>query len=83
MDQDLFKGFMYRLQVLVASFRNRKLPLPDDPAELYEIDKDKEAATEAEFLPHRDIYRLIFLLSFRFFFKHNMICQGFFLSTAS
>ncbi|RVW79047.1 Protein NRT1/ PTR family 4.5 [Vitis vinifera] len=64
------------IQVLVASFRNRKLPLPDDPAELYEIDKDKEAATEAEFLPHRDIYRLIFLLSFRFFFKHNMICQA-------
>ncbi|RVW21327.1 MACPF domain-containing protein CAD1 [Vitis vinifera] len=47
------------IQVLVASFRNRKLPLPDDPAELYEIDKDKEAATEAEFLPHRDIYRFL------------------------
>ncbi|XP_034698009.1 protein NRT1/ PTR FAMILY 4.5-like isoform X2 [Vitis riparia] len=47
------------IQVLVASFRNRKLPLPDDPAELYEIDRDKEAATEAEFLPHRDIYRFL------------------------
>jgi hypothetical protein len=25
------------LQVLVAAFRNRRLPLPDDDAELYEV----------------------------------------------
>lgn len=47
------------LQVYVAAIRNRKLELPEDPMELYEINMDKEAAIETEFLPHRDIFRLI------------------------
>jgi peptide/histidine transporter 3/4 len=45
-------------QVYVAAIRNRNLPLPEDPTELYEIEQDKEAAAEEiEFLPHRDIFR--------------------------
>jgi len=44
-------------QVYVAAIRNRNLPLPANPNELYEIDKDKEAAVELEFQPHTDIYR--------------------------
>ncbi|MED6110619.1 hypothetical protein PIB30_044679 [Stylosanthes scabra] len=47
------------IQVYVASIRNRRLTLPEDPAELYEIEQDKEAALETEFLPHRDIYRFL------------------------
>ncbi|KAL9392302.1 hypothetical protein Peur_016222 [Populus x canadensis] len=47
------------LQVYVAAFRNRKLQLPEDPLDLYEINKDKEAAIEAEFLPHRDTLRFL------------------------
>ncbi|XP_077229354.1 protein NRT1/ PTR FAMILY 4.5-like [Tasmannia lanceolata] len=47
------------IQVYVASFRNRKLSLPESPEELYEIDRDKESATEVEFLPHRDIFRFL------------------------
>ncbi|KAH7568678.1 hypothetical protein JRO89_XS06G0031700 [Xanthoceras sorbifolium] len=43
--------------VYVAAIRNKKLRLPKDPAELYEIDKDNEAAIDAEFLSHRDIFR--------------------------
>ncbi|KAL5772107.1 hypothetical protein ACOSQ2_012031 [Xanthoceras sorbifolium] len=45
------------VQVYVAAIRNKKLRLPKDPAELYEIDKDNEAAIDAEFLSHRDIFR--------------------------
>ncbi|KAG6777207.1 hypothetical protein POTOM_017024 [Populus tomentosa] len=49
------------LQVYVAAFRNRKfqLQLPEDLLDLYEINKDKEAAIEAEFLPHRDTLRFL------------------------
>ncbi|XP_015942944.1 protein NRT1/ PTR FAMILY 4.5 [Arachis duranensis] len=47
------------VQVYVAAIRNRRLTLPEDPAELYEIEQDKEAALETEFLPHRDIYRFL------------------------
>ncbi|XP_031287463.1 protein NRT1/ PTR FAMILY 4.5-like [Pistacia vera] len=46
------------LQVYVAAIRNRKLQIPEDPKELYEI-KDKEAAIETEFLTHRDIFRCL------------------------
>ncbi|KAG7959930.1 hypothetical protein I3843_10G093800 [Carya illinoinensis] len=47
------------IQVHVAAIRNRNLHLPEDPADLYEIENDKEAAVEAEFLPHRDIFRFL------------------------
>ena len=46
---------LFRLNV--AAIRNRNLQLPENPLELYEIDKDKEAALEDDFLPHRDVYR--------------------------
>ncbi|KAK7303025.1 hypothetical protein RJT34_13924 [Clitoria ternatea] len=52
-------GFLEIIQVYVAAIRNRNLPLPEDPAELYEIEQDKEAAEEIEFLPHRDIFRFL------------------------
>ncbi|KAF7139290.1 hypothetical protein RHSIM_Rhsim07G0173300 [Rhododendron simsii] len=45
------------LQVYVVAFRNRNLQLPEDPEELYEINRDMEAAPETEFLPHRDFYK--------------------------
>ncbi|XLR35336.1 hypothetical protein S83_063236, partial [Arachis hypogaea] len=44
--------------VYVAAIRNRRLTLPEDPAELYVIEQDREATLETEFLPHRDIYSL-------------------------
>ncbi|KAM7524924.1 hypothetical protein LguiA_014826 [Lonicera macranthoides] len=47
------------LQVYVAAIRNRKLQLPEDSAELYEINRDKEAAIETEFLPHRDNFKFL------------------------
>ncbi|KAK3006529.1 hypothetical protein RJ639_015902, partial [Escallonia herrerae] len=47
------------IQVYIAAYRNRKLQLPQDPNELYEINRDKEAALEEEFLPHRDVYRFL------------------------
>ncbi|KAK9268117.1 hypothetical protein L1049_010557 [Liquidambar formosana] len=47
------------IQVYVAAIRNRKLDLPENPADLYEINRDKEAAIEAEFLPHRDTLRFL------------------------
>ncbi|KAF3451357.1 hypothetical protein FNV43_RR07452 [Rhamnella rubrinervis] len=43
------------IQVYVVAFRNRKLSFPENPEDLYEINRDKEAAVEEEFLPHRDI----------------------------
>lgn len=46
-------------QVFVAAIRNRNLPLPEDPVELYEIDRDAEAAGDKEFLPHRDTFRFL------------------------
>ncbi|KAL5839234.1 hypothetical protein ACOSQ3_011943 [Xanthoceras sorbifolium] len=47
------------IQVYVAAIRNRKLQLPEDPMELYELNKDKEAAIDTEFQPHRDIFRYL------------------------
>ncbi|KAK9267601.1 hypothetical protein L1049_010031 [Liquidambar formosana] len=47
------------IQVYVAAIRNRKLNLPENPTELYEINRDEEAAIEAEFLPHRDVLRFL------------------------
>ncbi|GAU48455.1 hypothetical protein TSUD_383520, partial [Trifolium subterraneum] len=55
----LFSGF-FEFLVYVAAIRNRNLPLPEDPTELYEIEQDKEAAAaEIEFLPHRGIFRFL------------------------
>ncbi|XP_019190200.1 PREDICTED: protein NRT1/ PTR FAMILY 4.5-like [Ipomoea nil] len=47
------------VQVYVAAMRNRNLQLPADSSVLYEINKDKEAAIEADFLPHTDKYRFL------------------------
>ncbi|XP_039685502.1 protein NRT1/ PTR FAMILY 4.5 [Medicago truncatula] len=47
------------LQVYIAAIRNRNLSLPADSGELYEIEQDKEALMEIEYLPHRDIYRFL------------------------
>ncbi|KAL2475144.1 Protein NRT1/PTR FAMILY 4.6 [Abeliophyllum distichum] len=47
------------VQVYVAVIRNRNLQLPEDSNELYEINKDKEAAIEAEFLPHTNVFRFL------------------------
>ncbi|XP_047308222.1 protein NRT1/ PTR FAMILY 4.5-like [Impatiens glandulifera] len=48
------------IQVYVAAFRNRNLRLPENPVDLFEIDRDKEAATiDTEFLPHRDVLRFL------------------------
>ncbi|XP_060190919.1 protein NRT1/ PTR FAMILY 4.5-like [Lycium barbarum] len=46
-------------QVYVAAIRNRNLQLPEDSADLYEIDEDKEAAIPAEFLVHTDTYKFL------------------------
>lgn len=43
----------------VAAIRNRKLQLPEDCDELYEVSVDKEAADEAEVLPHTDAFRQV------------------------
>ncbi|RWR96256.1 LOW QUALITY PROTEIN: Proton-dependent oligopeptide transporter family [Cinnamomum micranthum f. kanehirae] len=47
------------IQVYIAAIRNRKLQLPENPEELYEIHRDKEANMEIEYLPHRDIFRFL------------------------
>ncbi|KAI3844068.1 hypothetical protein MKW92_043897 [Papaver armeniacum] len=47
------------IQVYVASVRNRRLKLPGDSDDLYEIDRDKEAGVHIEFLPHRDNLRFL------------------------
>ncbi|KAK4491623.1 hypothetical protein RD792_002378 [Penstemon davidsonii] len=47
------------VQVYVAAIRNRKLQVPEDSNELYEINKDKEAAIQAEFLPHTKAFRFL------------------------
>lgn len=49
----------------VAAILNRKLQLPEDSSELYEIDNDKEAALEAEFQPHTDTFRSIIIFHHR------------------
>jgi solute carrier family 15 (peptide/histidine transporter), member 3/4 len=47
--------------VYVAAFRNRNLPLPENPDELYEISRSK-ASPDTEFVAHRDKpFRLIAL----------------------
>jgi peptide/histidine transporter 3/4 len=46
-------------QVYVAAIRNQKLQLPEDSSELYEIDRNKEAAVEADFVPHTDNFRFL------------------------
>ncbi|KAL2343240.1 hypothetical protein Fmac_004525 [Flemingia macrophylla] len=52
-------GIIEIIQVYVAAIRNRNLPLPVDPGELYEIEQDKEASMEIEYQPHRDIFRFL------------------------
>ncbi|KAL7129803.1 hypothetical protein ABFS83_13G092300 [Erythranthe nasuta] len=48
------------VQVFVVAIRNRKLRLPADSDELYEISKDKEdAIIQSEFLPHTNIFRFL------------------------
>ncbi|KAL0442594.1 UNVERIFIED_CONTAM: protein NRT1/ PTR FAMILY 4.6 [Sesamum latifolium] len=47
------------LQVYVAAIRNRKLRLPQDTNELYEINQDSEAANQAEFLSHTSAFRFL------------------------
>ncbi|KAK6124268.1 hypothetical protein DH2020_042020 [Rehmannia glutinosa] len=47
------------VQVYVAAFRNRNLQLPVDSNELYEINIDKEASIQAEFLPHTNVFRFL------------------------
>ncbi|KAI3981043.1 hypothetical protein MKX01_036589 [Papaver californicum] len=47
------------IQVYIASVRNRRLKLPEDSDDLYEIDRDKEAGVQMEFLPHRDNLRFL------------------------
>ncbi|CAN0910962.1 Protein NRT1/ PTR FAMILY 4.6, partial [Linum grandiflorum] len=47
------------LQVYVAAYRNRKLQLPEDHSQLYEISRDKEASLDVEFVAHRDIFRFL------------------------
>jgi peptide/histidine transporter 3/4 len=45
--------------VYVAAFRNRNLPLPENPDDLYEISRSK-ASPDTEFVAHRDKpFRLI------------------------
>ncbi|CAI9087860.1 OLC1v1022044C2 [Oldenlandia corymbosa var. corymbosa] len=48
------------IQVYVAAFRNRNLPLPEDSANLYEISLDNEGIiNEEEFLPHSGSLRFL------------------------
>ncbi|XP_065879353.1 protein NRT1/ PTR FAMILY 4.5-like [Euphorbia lathyris] len=47
------------IQVYVAAIRNRKLQLPENPSELYEINKDSKEAVEAEFQPHTDSFSFL------------------------
>eukprot|EP01018_Ginkgo_biloba_P032794 Gb_24461 [translate_table: standard] len=45
-------------QVLIASFRNRNLPLPDDERELYEV-HGREATLQTEFLRNTNQFRYL------------------------
>jgi peptide/histidine transporter 3/4 len=47
------------VQVFVAAFRNRNLRHPASAIELYEINKDKEAAIDHEYLPHGNTFRFL------------------------
>ncbi|XP_073027146.1 protein NRT1/ PTR FAMILY 4.5-like [Primulina eburnea] len=47
------------VQVYVAATRNRNLILPDDFSDLYEINKDMEAANQPEVLPHTNAFRFL------------------------
>lgn len=43
-------------QVIEAAFRNRRLSLPEDSDELYEL-KDKEAYVDGGKIPHTNQFR--------------------------
>ncbi|KZV47496.1 nitrate transporter [Dorcoceras hygrometricum] len=45
------------VQVYVAAVRNRKLKLPEDSNELYEINRDSESGIQSEILPHTNSFR--------------------------
>lgn len=47
------------VQVYVAAVQNRKLELPTDSTELYEIKQDSEAPDELEYLPHTNDFRFL------------------------
>ncbi|XP_073128707.1 protein NRT1/ PTR FAMILY 4.5-like [Henckelia pumila] len=47
------------VQVYVAAIRNRKLDLPDDFNDLYEINNNREAANQSEVLPHTNAFRFL------------------------
>ncbi|KAL0352926.1 UNVERIFIED_CONTAM: MACPF domain-containing protein CAD1 [Sesamum angustifolium] len=47
------------LQVYVAAIRNRKLRLPQDSNQLYEINPESEGANQAEFLSHTSAFRFL------------------------
>ncbi|KAI6705553.1 hypothetical protein NL676_008515 [Syzygium grande] len=47
------------IQLYVAAICKRDLQLSEDPTELYELDRDREAAFEAEFLPHTGNFRFL------------------------
>ncbi|PIN21903.1 H+/oligopeptide symporter [Handroanthus impetiginosus] len=59
------------LQVLVAAIRNRKLQLPVDCNELFEIEKDKAAAMQFEFLPHTNDFRFLDRAAIHTSSQHN------------
>ncbi|KAL8460749.1 hypothetical protein ACS0TY_032311 [Phlomoides rotata] len=46
-------------QVYVAAVRNRKLQLPEDSTQLHESEIDKEAAIQADFLPHTNAFSFL------------------------
>ncbi|KAL0305573.1 UNVERIFIED_CONTAM: protein NRT1/ PTR FAMILY 4.3 [Sesamum radiatum] len=50
----MFFGIVY-----VAAIRNRKLRLPQDSNQLYEINPDSEDANQAEFLSHTSAFRFL------------------------
>lgn len=52
-------AFIEILQVYVAAFRNRKLALPQNANDLYELDKEKESNRDLEFIPRGDTFRFL------------------------
>ena len=50
---------VFFIKVLVASIRNRKLPIPEKAEDLHEID-DKEAGEEHEYLQRTEQFRYIY-----------------------
>ncbi|XP_073061658.1 protein NRT1/ PTR FAMILY 4.5-like [Primulina eburnea] len=47
------------VQVYVAAIRNRKLKLPDDSKDLYEINQDSESGIQSEALTHTNAFRFL------------------------